>query len=106
RLLPVPGPVEAGSAALGPGRQRRQQGLLLARAREERAGAAVAPLPGAAGLHPLRRLHRDAEPVLRGAREVEGPGSAAALRKAGRALTAEQDEPTVELAGEPANGTV
>ncbi len=40
-------------------------------------------LPGAAGLHPLRRLHRDAEPDLRGAREVEGPGRAAALREAG-----------------------
>ena len=52
---------------------------------KSRAGAAVAALPGDAGLHPLRRLHRDAEPVVRGAREVEGAGRAAALREAGRA---------------------
>ena len=36
------------------------------------AGEALAALPGDPGLHPLRRLRRDAEPVLPPAREVEG----------------------------------
>ena len=51
---------------------------------KSRAGAALAALPGDPGLHPLRRLRRDAEPVLPAAREVEGPRGAAALREARR----------------------
>ncbi len=44
------------------------------------AGAPLAALPRDPGLHPLRRLRRDAEPLLRAAREVEGPGDPALLR--------------------------
>ncbi len=39
-VLPLPPPPEGRDPAVGPDRQRRQQGLLLARAREEREGAA------------------------------------------------------------------
>ena len=80
-------PGERRDPAVGRHRQRRREGVLLERARAQR-GAALAPLPGAAGLHPLRRLHRDPEPVLRAAGEVEGPRDAALLRAHARARRA------------------
>ena len=52
--------------------------------RRSRAGAPLAALPGDPGLHPLRRLRRDAEPLLRAAREVEGPGDPCASCYSGR----------------------
>src|SRR5262249_50035483 len=54
-------------------RQRGQQGLLSARARQEPRGEALSALSGGPGLHPLRRLRRDPEPALQAAREVEAP---------------------------------
>ena len=73
-------PREGRGPALGHRRQRRQQGLLLEGARSDRGSSALAPLPRDPGLHPLRRLPRDPEPLLHAAREVEGPGDAAPLR--------------------------
>ena len=62
------------------------QVVLLEGARAQRGGAPLPPLPGDPGLHPLRRLRRDPEPVLRAAREVEGPDDPALLRADARAL--------------------
>ena len=44
-------------------------------------GAALAALPRDPGLHPLRGVHRDAEPAVPPPREVEGAGDAAAVRE-------------------------
>ena len=48
------------------------QDVLPARARQEPQGEPLAALSGDPGLHPLRRLRRDAEPVVPAAREMEG----------------------------------
>ena len=80
-----------GGPALGRRRQRGREGLLLEGARAQPAGAAVAALPRDPGLHPLRRLRREAEPVVRAAGEVEGARDAASLREdeaVGQGLTA------------------
>ncbi len=63
-LLPVPGSGPRRGPALGRDRQRRQQGLLPARAGQEPEGGLLAPLPRGPGLHPVRRLHRLAQPGL------------------------------------------
>ena len=85
-LLPLPAPGEGRDPAVGRPRQRCREVVLLEGARAQRGGAAVPPLPGDPGLHPLRRLPRDPEPVLRAAREVEGPGDPALLRAHAGAL--------------------
>ena len=65
--------------ALGYRGQRGVEDVLPARARQEPQGEPVAALSGDPGLHPLRRVHRDAEPVVPAAGQMEGARDLAAL---------------------------
>ena len=103
-LLSVPRTRTRGEPALGHRRQRREQGLLPARAGQERAGEALAALPRDPGLHPLRRVRRDAEPVLSPAREVEGARHLAAVPQGGRLVKGARAMISVDDRGLPGHG--
>jgi hypothetical protein len=83
RLLPLPRARAGRGAAVGRRGQWRQPGLLLEGAREEPEGAPLSALSRDPGLHPLRRVRRDAESPVQAPRQVEGARRSAPVSRGG-----------------------